>query len=63
MANKLVVVLGATGTQGESVVSALLKHGAYAIRGIMRSPTAPAAKALESQVSRSSLPTWSTGPV
>ncbi|KZT50375.1 NAD(P)-binding protein [Calocera cornea HHB12733] len=47
MSQKLVVVLGATGTQGGSVVAALLKQGAYSIRAVTRSLDAPAAKELK----------------
>ncbi|KZO94749.1 NAD(P)-binding protein [Calocera viscosa TUFC12733] len=47
MSKQLIVVIGATGTQGGSVVAALLKHAAYAVRGVTRSPDAPAAKALQ----------------
>ncbi|KZT59951.1 NAD(P)-binding protein [Calocera cornea HHB12733] len=46
MSKNLVVVLGATGTQGGSVVNALLKHGGYAIRGVTRNPDALAAISL-----------------
>jgi len=49
MSNKLVVVLGATGNQGGSVIRALLQHGGYSICGITRNPDAPAAKALKDQ--------------
>ncbi|KZT50372.1 NAD(P)-binding protein [Calocera cornea HHB12733] len=44
---KIVTVLGATGTQGQSVVNALLKNGTYAVRGITRNPDAPAAQTLK----------------
>jgi len=46
MAKKLIAVCGATGAQGGSVVTALLAHGAYAIRGLTRDPNSPAARAL-----------------
>ncbi|KZT50373.1 NAD(P)-binding protein [Calocera cornea HHB12733] len=49
MSNKLIVVLGATGTQGSSVVTALLKDGKYAIRAITRNLDSPAAAALRDQ--------------
>ncbi|KZO94775.1 NAD(P)-binding protein [Calocera viscosa TUFC12733] len=49
MSQKLVVVLGATGTQGSAVVTALLKHGGYAIRAITRSPDSPAGSALKAK--------------
>ncbi|KZT59952.1 NAD(P)-binding protein [Calocera cornea HHB12733] len=47
MSNKLIVVLGATGTQGGSVVDAILKHNNYTVRGVTRDPDAPASKALK----------------
>ncbi|KZO94734.1 NAD(P)-binding protein [Calocera viscosa TUFC12733] len=46
MSQKLVVVLGATGAQGGSVVNALLKDGKYAIRGLTRDVNSAAAQAL-----------------
>ncbi|KZO94770.1 NAD(P)-binding protein [Calocera viscosa TUFC12733] len=46
MSQKLV---GATGTQGSAVVTALLKHGEYTIRAITRSPDAPAGSALKAK--------------
>ncbi|EJU01390.1 NADP-binding protein [Dacryopinax primogenitus] len=46
MANKLVVVLGATGHQGGSVVTALLNHGGYSIRGLTRNTESLPAKDL-----------------
>jgi len=49
MSQKLVVVVGATGTQGGSVVSALLRHGGYAIRGITRNADGESAKALKNK--------------
>ncbi|KZO94754.1 NAD(P)-binding protein [Calocera viscosa TUFC12733] len=49
MSDKIVVVLGATGLQGGSVVSALLAHGEYAIRGVSRDPSSAASQALVKQ--------------
>lgn len=46
---KLIVICGATGNQGGSAVSALLKDGSYKIRGITRNPDSEAAKKLASQ--------------
>ena len=44
--SKLAVVIGATGRQGNSVVSALLKDSSYKVRGITRNPSSDKAKAL-----------------
>jgi len=49
MANKLVVVTGATGNQGGAIVSALLRHGGYAIRGLTRNTESPSSKELASK--------------
>lgn len=49
MSNKIISVVGATGTQGGSVISALLKDGKYTIRALTRNPNSDAAKALSSQ--------------
>jgi len=46
MSKKLVIVCGATGGQGGSVVSALLADGRYAIRGLTRDISSLAAQAL-----------------
>jgi len=46
MSKKLIVVFGATGRQGGSVVDALLKAGKWKVRGITRDPTSEVAKAL-----------------
>ncbi|KZO94771.1 NAD(P)-binding protein [Calocera viscosa TUFC12733] len=46
MSQKLVVVAGATGQQGGSVVDALLAHGGYAVRGLTRNTSSPASQAL-----------------
>jgi hypothetical protein len=42
----LVSVVGATGTQGRSVLTALLATGQYRVRGLTRSPSSPASQAL-----------------
>jgi uncharacterized protein YbjT (DUF2867 family) len=44
--SRLVTVVGATGIQGGSVVSALLKDPSYSVRGITRNAQSDAAKAL-----------------
>ncbi|KZO94733.1 NAD(P)-binding protein [Calocera viscosa TUFC12733] len=46
MSMKLVVVCGATGAQGGSVVKSLLEDGRYAIRGITRDVNSASAQAL-----------------
>jgi len=46
-AKKIVVVTGATGAQGGSVVKFLLKDGKYAVRGLTRKVDAPAAQELK----------------
>ncbi|EJU01395.1 NADP-binding protein [Dacryopinax primogenitus] len=46
MAQKLVVVAGATGTQGGAAIDALLAHGGYIVRGLTRNTSSAAAKAL-----------------
>lgn len=43
---KLIVVVGATGAQGESVVSTLLSNPSYKIRGITRNTKSEKAKSL-----------------
>ncbi len=43
---KLVVVIGATGGQGGSVISCLLKDGSYRLRGITRNSQSKSAQAL-----------------
>ncbi|KZT59934.1 NAD(P)-binding protein [Calocera cornea HHB12733] len=43
---KLVVVAGATGQQGGSVVKALLSHGGYAIRGLTRDTASASSQSL-----------------
>jgi uncharacterized protein YbjT (DUF2867 family) len=43
---KLVVVVGATGQQGGSVINSLLKDGTFQIRGITRNVNSEKAKAL-----------------
>lgn len=51
--SKLLVVVGATGKQGGSVIKSILSDSSassqFKIRGITRDPSKPAAKALESQ--------------
>lgn len=46
MSSKLVVVTGATGKQGGSVVDALLKNPAYSVRAVTRNPNSDASRAL-----------------
>lgn len=46
---KLLTVVGATGTQGGSVITAALKEGTWKIRGITRNVNSNAAKALTAQ--------------
>jgi uncharacterized protein YbjT (DUF2867 family) len=43
---KLVVVIGATGGQGGSVISRLLDDGSYQLRGTTRNPQSKSAQAL-----------------
>ncbi|KAM9304759.1 nmrA-like family domain-containing protein 1 [Gastrophryne carolinensis] len=44
---KVVVVFGATGAQGGSVASALLKNDTFAVRAVTRDPSKPAAEKLK----------------
>jgi uncharacterized protein YbjT (DUF2867 family) len=44
--SKLLTVVGATGVQGGSVITAALKEGTWKIRGITRNVNSDAAKAL-----------------
>ncbi|KZO94761.1 NAD(P)-binding protein [Calocera viscosa TUFC12733] len=46
MSSKIIVVAGATGNQGGSVVTALLNHGGYVVRGLTRDITSAASQAL-----------------
>jgi nucleoside-diphosphate-sugar epimerase len=46
---KLIVVLGATGNQGSSVVNAFLKDAAWRVRGLTRNPSSAKAKALSAR--------------
>jgi len=46
---KLAVIVGATGTQGNSVIGALLKDPSYKIRAITRNPSGEKGKALSAQ--------------
>ena len=43
---KLVVVVGATGGQGGSVINRLLADGSYRLRGITRTPQSKSSQAL-----------------
>jgi hypothetical protein len=47
--SKLLTVVGATGTQGGSIITAALKEGTWKIRGITRNVNSDAAKALAAQ--------------
>lgn len=47
--SRLVVVVGATGTQGGSVVNSLLKDSSFGVRGLTRNPESDSAKALKEQ--------------
>jgi uncharacterized protein YbjT (DUF2867 family) len=44
--SKLLTVVGATGTQGLSLINAALKDGTYKIRGLTRNPNSEKAAAL-----------------
>jgi len=44
--SKIVVVIGATGLQGGSVVTSLLKEGGFKVRALTRNPENDQAKAL-----------------
>jgi len=46
MADKIVVVTGATGKQGGATIRHLVKHGGFKIRALTRNPASDAAKAL-----------------
>jgi hypothetical protein len=46
---KLIVVLGATGNQGSSVVNTFLKDAAWRVRGLTRNPSSAKAKALSAR--------------
>ncbi|KAI9737477.1 MAG: hypothetical protein M1834_009632 [Cirrosporium novae-zelandiae] len=46
---KLIVILGATGTQGSSVVNSFLGEPSWKIRAVTRSPTSSTAKALSTK--------------
>lgn len=46
---KLIVVIGATGVQGGSVISALLKNPEYKIRAVTRNASSEAAKKLAAE--------------
>lgn len=47
--SKLLTVVGATGTQGHSVIDAALKDGGYRIRGITRNPSSEKATSLSAR--------------
>jgi hypothetical protein len=47
--SKLIVVVGATGGQGGSVLETFLKDPAWLVRGITRNPSSPRAKTLQSR--------------
>ncbi|KAJ5488214.1 hypothetical protein N7453_011668 [Penicillium expansum] len=49
MTQKLIVIVGATGGQGGSVVSTFLRAGGWRIRGLTRNPESDKAKALAAQ--------------
>lgn len=49
MTSKLIVVIGATGTQGGSVVDTFLKEPGWTVRGLTRNPSSPAAHALKAR--------------
>ncbi|PKK43098.1 hypothetical protein CI102_13830 [Trichoderma harzianum] len=46
---KLIVILGATGNQGSSVVDTFLKDAAWRVRGLTRNPSSTKAKALSAR--------------
>jgi uncharacterized protein YbjT (DUF2867 family) len=46
---KLIVVIGATGTQGSSVVSTFLSELGWCVRGVTRNPNSDASRALSSK--------------
>ena len=47
--SKLLTVVGATGTQGRSLIDVALKEGQYKIRGLTRKPSSEKAKDLASK--------------
>jgi uncharacterized protein YbjT (DUF2867 family) len=47
--SKLLTVVGATGTQGQSVIESALKDKSYSIRAITRNPSSEKAKLLASK--------------
>ncbi|KAK4888966.1 hypothetical protein LTR27_012187 [Elasticomyces elasticus] len=49
MSEKLIVILGATGNQGGSVVTAFLGDAAWKVRGITRNKSSPKARSLEAR--------------
>lgn len=46
---KIIVVIGATGSQGGSVVSRFLQNPSFRIRALTRSPTSPTSQSLSSK--------------
>lgn len=46
---KLIVILGATGNQGSSVVNTFLRDDAWRVRGLTRNPSSAKAKALSAR--------------
>ncbi len=49
MANKIIAVMGATGTQGSGVVKELLARGQFGVRALTRNPNSEKAQALKKQ--------------
>ena len=49
MANKIIAVMGATGTQGSGVVKELLARGKFGVRALTRNPKSDKAQALKKQ--------------
>ena len=49
MANEIIAVMGATGTQGSGVVKELLARGQFGVRVLTRNPNSEKAQALKRQ--------------